>query len=138
MILKPVAKIVCKKYASFTLADALLGIFLVWRQAVVKLSMTCCRVCDVTAEREGQDSMSQLADLYTQVVNQRATCGPMQPDDEEDAELGQLLRFYIKDLQNLWVKIIIILFFYSTDSHKKKLYIINETYNKCININYIN
>jgi len=53
------------------------------------------------AEMEGQDSMSQLAELYTQVVNQRANGGPMQQDDEQDAELGQLLRFYIKDLQNL-------------------------------------
>lgn len=52
---------------------------------------------------EGPDSMSQLAELYTQVVNQRAQCGALPKDEEQDAELGQLLRFYIKDLQNLWV-----------------------------------
>ncbi|KAI0235616.1 hypothetical protein LSAT2_013852 [Lamellibrachia satsuma] len=52
-------------------------------------------------EMEGPDSMSQLAELYTQVVNQRAQCGALPKDEEQDAELGQLLRFYIKDLQNL-------------------------------------
>ena len=47
-----------------------------------------------------QNRLSQLADLYKQVVNQKAQGGDVQTD-EQDAELGQMLRFYIKDLQNL-------------------------------------